>query len=155
MQLKHNSFAQFGENKLWYVRKKQWNNRLRVEGKRGILVCEFLYSSLQACQSTPQQRLDRIEKSHRVCVLVLILVHCVLVLVHCPERQGEISSRIRIGKCCEKLYEPCGRWRVVGLHCFNWFIQKSKEVIFGERIHCQTSGKVITSVKGCLLFPYL
>src|SRR5258708_29258488 len=144
MHLKHNSFVQFGENKRWYVRKKQGNNCLEVKGKRGICMCEFLYSGLQACQSSSQQRPQRIEKSSRVCALA-----------RWRERPGEISSSIRIGKCGEKLYEPWGRVRVASLHCFNWFIQQSKQVIFGERIHCQAPGKVIVTVKVCLLFPSL
>src|SRR5436305_14711034 len=95
MQFKHNSFVKFGENNHRYMRKKQRNNRLRVKRKRGKFLCEFLYASLQACQSTLQQRLERIEESHRMCVLA-----------RCRERQGEISS-IPIGKCSEKLNEPC------------------------------------------------
>src|SRR5436190_602517 len=73
----------------------------------------------------------------------------------CRERQGEIGSSILIGKCSEKLYEPCRRWSIVSLHRFNSFIQKSKQVIFGQRIHRQTPGKVIALIKWRLLFPPL
>src|SRR2546421_10509769 len=144
MQFKHNSFVKFGENKHRYMRKKQWNNRLRVKGKRGICLREFLYASLQACQPAPEQRLERIKKSHGMCALG-----------RCRERQGEISSRILIGKRSEKLYEPRGRWSILCLPRFNWFIQKSKQIIFAQRIHCQAPGKVIALIKWRLLFPTL
>src|SRR5205823_8767324 len=76
-------------------------------------------------------------------------------LARCRERQGEISSSILIDKCSEKLYEPGGRWSIVSLHRFNWFIQKSKQVILRQRIHSQAPGKVIAFVKWRLLFPLL
>src|SRR5437588_7686335 len=144
MQFKHNSFVKFGKDKHRYMRKKQCNNGLWVKGKRGISLCKFLYASLQACQSAPEQGLERIEKSH-----------CMCALARCRQWQGEISSSILIAKCSEKLYEPGGRWSIVSLHRFNRFIQESKQVFFGQRIHRQAPGKVIFLVKWRLLFPFL
>ena len=44
---------------------------------------------------------------------------------------------------------------MVSLHSFNRFIQKSKQVVFVQRIDGQATGKVIVLVKWRLLFPTL